>query len=433
MNQIRLALVGLTLVSWCLLASRLAAQQQPQQLFQKEQIDEFLKRKFSPFIVSVLAGLEPMTKQELELASRYYVLRVTDALALDDRTKMDLYVKEFQDMVVVAEKHAAKNRKVVGEFAPHLVNRFKEVFALDFKANRIAIVNGAVLLPLAARLRQEVIADYLAGVAGDEKMNDAVRVHAIKAMREFFPANPFTKTELGVKANVVKKERDVQRVDALLTFIDRPMPKARDLYEVEGFRYVRQQAVAALGKTGVPAVTSLGGKVEGNVALGLLKVLSKKVQPEPSMQERVEAAIGVCHFTKFVEEYEPQVGIFLVAGCLSEMFSEYKRDFANISAKGKERKPTFLPWKHDSKRFELALAELVANTRGAPSATAAQNLEALAKPMLKQIFDNSALDRDQEFRTAIERLKPKTKVLFKNPKGKPLEFDWEPAAAAEEK
>ncbi|GEM_PF-5023737 len=430
MNQFRFAFVGLTLASLCLLAGRLPAQQQ---LFQKEQIDEFLKKKFSPFITSVLAGLEPMTDQQLELASRYYVLRVTDVLALDDRKRMDLYVLEFEQMVQVAEKYAAKNRDVVGKFAPHLVNRFKEVFALDFKTNRIAIVNGAVLLPLAARLRQEAIGDYLAGIAADEKMNDAVRVHAIKAMREFFPANPFTKTELGVKANVVKKDRDVQRVDALLKYIDRPMPKARDSYEVEGIRYVRQQAVAALGKTSVPAVTSLEGKIEGNVALGLIKVLSKKVQPEPSMQERVEAAIGVCHFTKFVEEYDPQVGIFLVANCLSDMFSEYKRDFANISLKPKDRKPTYLPWKHDSRRFELALAELVANTRGTPSAVAAQNLETMAKPMLKLIFNYEPLERDQEFRTAVKRMQPNTKVLFKNPKGKPLEFEWKAAAPAEEK
>jgi len=203
---------------------------------------------------------------------------------------------------------------------------------------------------------------------------------------------------------------------------------------VDALRYMRTQAVATLALAGAPAVSSLGDAVEGPVAVGLVKVLAKKVQPEPSIRERAEAARGICYFTKYVEEYDPKIGVYLVGNCLSDFFAEYKKDYANISLakKDKERKPTYLAWKQESKLFEAALVELVNNTRGTPSANAAQTIESMAKPMLNSIFNNQPIDRDVAFNDAVEKLKPNTKTLFKT-KGKPLEYDWQSGAAAEEK
>jgi hypothetical protein len=417
----------------------LAAQDQ---LITKEQDEQFAKVAFQFREKAMPGGLAATPgAADLELASRYFVLRVTYLQAQLDPVVMGKILNDFEIMAANAASHYKQNRDIVGKFSPHLVNRFKEVFALNFGPNRVAIVNAAVLLPQLARFRDDKIGDYLGSVVADDKLNNLIRMHAARGLREFFPTRPFTKLELNqgeaTKQALERKKKDVERVNALLKFIDHidvAMKQAKNAEEVDALRYMRTQAVATLALAGAPAVSSLGDAVEGPVALGLVKVLAKKVQPEPSIRERAEAARGICYFTKYVEEYDPKIGVYLVGNCLSEFFAEYKKDYANISLKtrDKERKPTYLPWKHESKLFEAALAELVNNTRGTASANAAQTIESMAKPMLAAISSNQPIDREVAFNDAIEKLKPNTKVLFKT-KGKPLEYDWQSGAAAEEK
>jgi len=199
--------------------------------------------------------------------------------------------------------------------------------------------------------------------------------------------------------------------------------------ERDAQRFIRREIIAALAMTGVPAVTALNGKIEAPVAVALLKVLANKVQPEPVIQERLEAALGVCYFNKYVEEYDPKIGVYLVGACVSDVFSEYKKDFANITQKAKVKQPTYLAWKHVSKRLDAALAELVNNTSKTSSAAEAKKIESIAKPILQQIYDSQPLSRDVEFRTEMQKMVPKTKALFKNAKGAIMEFDWDAAAA----
>lgn len=439
MYPIRRAVFVVAVLAFGAPLSDLAAQDQ---LITKEQDEQFAKVAFQFREKAMPGGLAATPgAADLELASRYFVLRVTYLQAQVDPIIMGKIVQDFEIMADNAARNYSKNRDIVGKFSPHLINRFKEVFALNFGPNRVAIVNAAVLLPHFARFRDDKIGDYLASVVADDKLHDLIRMHAAKGLREFFPARPFTKLELNqgaaTKLALERKKRDVERVNALLKFIDYidlAMKKAKNAEEVDALRYMRTMAVTTLSLSGVPAISSLGETVEGPVVVGLVKVLAKKAQPDPGMRERVEAAIGVCHFTKYVEEYDPKIGVYLVGDCLSDFFAEYKKDFANITlkSKDKERKPTYMPWKHDSRRFETALADLVSNTRGTASANAAQTIDSMAKPMLNAIFHNMQIERDQEFRVAVDKLRPNTKVLFKT-KGKQLEFDWQSGVSAEDK
>lgn len=431
MYRLRWAVAILVLTAGHVFSERSAAQNQLGSLDEINQ--QFGPQRFT-FAQKVLTGQDTATPAQLDAASKYYIYRLTDVNAQMNDQLMLKYVKEFEAMIAIAAKadNASKNRKMVGEFAPHLVNRFKEVFTMDFGPNRIAIVNAATLLPHAAKLRHDVIGDFLAAVVADEKTHDLVRIYAATGLGEYFPVRPLTKFEKADKTNLDRKERDRQRIDALIKFMDRPMPTTTVQEEFDGFRYVRGKAVAALARTGVPAVTAMSGKPEGPVAVALLKILAKKVQPEPSIRERLEAAIGVCYFNKFVEEYDPKIGVYLVGACVSDVFSEYKKDYANIALKTKA-KPTYLPWKHESKRLEAALAELASNTSKTPSAEAAKRIESIARPNLQAMYDSQQLNRDVEFRTEVQKMRPASKVLFKNAKGTMLEFDWDTAAPAEDK
>lgn len=407
-----------------------------QQLSKDDDEQQFSRMAFT-FRSQVVAGNQPAmaTPQTLELASRYYVLRVTNVRAVNDSSVMGKIGSEFQAMAHVAAVNYNNNRDIVGKFAPHLISRFKEVFALKFDSNRVALVNAALMLPDLARFKHDDVGDYLAALIADDKIHDAIRVHAAKGMVEYFPAKAFTKFEKSDKATLEKKERDKKRIDALLKYLNRPMPATKDPLEIDAHRYVRREVVTALAATGVPAVTAYKGSLEAPVAAALVKVLAKKVQPAPSIHERLEAAIGVCQFTnlQYVPEYDPKIGVYLVGEALNDIFGEYKRDFANISLKGKERKPTYLAWKIQSKRLEYALKELTENTRGTPSAKHAQELATLTFPMLKAITASEALQREQDFRAAVQKMRPTgAKTLFKNEKGSMLDVEWEAAAAKEE-
>lgn len=409
-----------------------------QQLTNNEELKAFNAVEFQ-FRSAVMAGQQPANDKQCELASKFYVLRVTLVENASDPKKMNKVLEDFENLLAPVQANAKINRDAVGKLAPHLVNRFKEVFALDINANRLALVNAAIMLPQLAKFRHDDIGDYLATLVGDPKLHDAIRVHAAKGLREYFPARPFLKLDLNqpnTKQMEARRDREIKRVDALLKFIVRPMPATiTDPYEIEGLRYMRREAVTTLAMAGVPAVSALKGKIDGPVAVGLIKVLAKKVEPEPSVAERVEAAIGVCHFTKYVEEYDPKIGVYLVGEAISDMLGEYKKDMANIQLKGKERKPTYFAWRILAKRLEFALGDLGANTKGSKDVKLtqdAQALDALTRPMLKSIANGDPIDREVEFRAMVQKMRPNTKTLFKSDKGAPLlEEDWQ--TAAEEK
>jgi hypothetical protein len=404
---------------------------QEKQLIHKEQEAQFDTFAFKQ---KVLKGDVPATKEQLDLGSRYYVLRVTKVTAATNiAAEMREIVKDFDNMVQIASHDAnvKANRDLVAKFTPLLIQRFKEVFELDFGPNRVAVVNAATMLPSFARLKQEEIAEFFTSLIEDPKKHDAIRVHALKGMRDFFPARAFTKLDLNQvteKANRARKDRELKRVEVLLKMVDRPMPAVKSQEELDAFRYIRKEAVASLAESQVPALSALGGKVEGPVVLGLVKVLAKKTNPEPSLQERLEAALGICQLkARDVTEYDPAIGIYLAGTFLTDFVSEYKKDLVNIQLGAKARKPTYFAWKVEAKRLEAGLNEMQKLTQ----APAAQQLAAAARPVLQAMYASQGVDAEQNLRAVVQKLKPSHKTLFKDGKAL-LEFDFEGGAAEPE-
>jgi hypothetical protein len=428
--------IGVTLV---VVAATLGGQavsaQDATQLINNKQEDAF--RSFRLQFSKMLTGQDPSaTKEQFEIASRFYVSRVTYATAHSDPKQMADIVREFEVMVGTATgRNATNNREILAKFAPHLVQRFKEVFELDFKGNRISIVNAAVMLPHVARLKQDEIGDFLTTLVDDPKKHDAIRVHAVKGLREYFPAKPFTRFETANKQNLEKKDRDLRRVDALLKVVDRKMPPTSDPQKVGAFRYIRKEAVASLAETQLPAVSSVG-KIEGPVALGLVKVLAQKTEPAPSLAERLEAAIGIGTMkARDIEEYDPAIGVYLFGVFLTDFVSEYKKDLNNIKQAPKNRQPTYFAWRIESKRLDAALSDLMKNTGPAlgKDLPKLQALETVARAVLREIYSSDAIGREQDLRKAVQNLRPSTKVLFKDGKGgAAIPFDVEGQAPAQD-
>jgi hypothetical protein len=136
-----------------------------------------------------------------------------------------------------------------------------------------------------------------------EKPNesDAVKNYALEGLTNLFSIEPnksgqpgrtiFQKTD-----NLQQTPLERRAIQALIAFIQRksPLPDDAPDDQVNALRYVRCEAIRALGKTRVQTVRNLG-QVEGRPALTLLKASrSDGMSPATNVKERLEAIVGYC-------------------------------------------------------------------------------------------------------------------------------------------
>ena len=118
------------------------------------------------------------------------------------------------------------------------------------------------------------------------------------------------------KPPLLSPEVEEQCVLKLIAFIQQqpPHPASASREEIEGFKVLRREAVKALAEYRSPSI-----KDKARPALVLLKVVARDgFQPEPRLDERVEAAIGVARMNPASDlTYQPeyaaqQLGLFVV-------------------------------------------------------------------------------------------------------------------------
>src|SRR5262249_16616440 len=118
-------------------------------------------------------------------------------------------------------------------------------------------------------------------------------------------------------------------VQALIEFIKRPpnYPKDAPADEVEAFRYLRREAIRALGQSRLPAVVQKK-EVVAQPALELLRVMTKEdIKPDPTLSEQFEAALGLCRMqSKNYKDYQPDYVAQHVGYFLNEFITRYNDD-----------------------------------------------------------------------------------------------------------
>src|SRR5207249_725537 len=96
-------------------------------------------------------------------------------------------------------------------------------------------------------------------------------------------------------AQAKRKESDLKRVNSLLNFLTRKTPQN---VTPDAERFLRRQAIRSLAQTEAPAVEiDKTNKINGPVAYGLLRALARNkeaLNPPPTLNDRLEAAIGIC-------------------------------------------------------------------------------------------------------------------------------------------
>lgn len=378
----------------------------------------------------------PDDKKLLDTFAQYAVYRVTwDAV----QAKRGGLAEVARDLEAQVAK--LKDPAFLKLFSDRVIACLGEVLSLDPKDNRVSVVGAAMLLPVYAKARDDGFGDYLAKLLTDEKQHLAVRLYAVKALREYFPARAHHPAdEPGDKKLQERIARDRGRVQALLTFLGRKWDGTPGVTP-EAARFIRREALATLARVDAPAMRAVKGKVDTPAAYALLTVLAPGkagLRPPPSLSEKCEAAVGVCNLLgakenkvgmNLIEEYQPDVGVYLVGQFLVEFTKEYIKDYQVFGGKAKEGKVPMLPWKVEATRLEQGLKTLLETTKESPVAPKLAALLKQSTPILEGIRNGRRVDAPTLLQTAVSATRPQTGTVFRG--NKELDIDLTGAAGDE--
>lgn len=131
------------------------------------------------------------------------------------------------------------------------------------------------------------------------KTNDGTRYYLFRGLANLLALPPGD-------APLVKKESEEKAVRAALKLVEKDVkfPKAAPREEIEGYKMLRQQAVAVLGGASMP---SLGPKERPALALARVAAGGAAVVPAPRVTEQVEATIGLARMTARSKDADLQV------------------------------------------------------------------------------------------------------------------------------
>jgi len=282
-------------------------------------------------------------KDVLAKAACWYAYRITNNGSFP--TINDLVKESYGQLLLPrGKKEINDNQKeFVKEFSKELIKCLRDVLAHN--AQPIVRVNAARMLANIGEAGQEEVADTLVDIIQNPRESDAVKLWAFRGLHELFeatrPQDPLFKDA----------KRESRTLMALADYIGRKREQLpSEAEQVEAVRYVRREAVRALGLSRQPTVPK-ADKPEGRTAWLLLRVARKDgLTPEPSISEQVEAAIGACHLLANKDVQLDYVGHNVGAAVV---------DFVNQATRAKAgTADAGLAWKLYAARMHQALEEL---------------------------------------------------------------------------
>ena len=347
----------------------------------------------------------------LDHAAQWYAYRLTHTEYQEPKPSspgMHDLVRQAVDQIIDLRdprKPATRaQQEYMKEFGKRFAARLHEVVK---NPKIIARVNAALLLARLAKAGQEDILDILAEVVQDPKESDAVKLYALRGLKDFFALgrgeSPFS-----------NKEREARVIAALLDYVMHrpPLSKEAPPEELAAVNYVRVEAIQALGQTLYPAGAKILAKVtqiERPTALVLLRVLRKDgIQPEPSLGEQVAAAAALCQLhSKELDQYNPDYVAYHLGRFLVEFVSQY-------NGRGEEKKE---PWKiyahHLSHGLEVMGADL-AYPPASPHSAYLAEVTKQANRLLEPIQKNSTeKPPPNDLSTWLDQNPPKSKAVYK--------------------
>jgi hypothetical protein len=364
----------------------------------------------------------PVTPEILEHGAQWYAYRFTHEEFQRPKTsgakEMHDLLKDALDQVVDPKDPRSPSPgqlQFKDSFDKKFIARLREVTK---NPKPVARVNAVIVLARLAATGDEEAIGPLLDVIRDEKENDGIKMHAFRGIRDFFALgqgdnpSPFR-----------SKDLEGQCIVALLDFLNRaPAAGSEDApaEEKAAMHYIRRDAVAALGETRYPASSKTENKkvtIERPTALTLLRIMRKdKVNPPPTLEEQVNAAVGLCRLkTRTLEQYHvdytaQQIGLFLV-------------DFT-VQANSK---PKGVPWKLFAARLSRGLEDLQNDVQGRQEAKYVNNIVELGNELVKAILAGTS-PNPEKLAAWLDQNKPSKAMVYE---GMPDSVVRSPEKAAE--
>jgi hypothetical protein len=314
------------------------------------------QRSIAPDLLRGKTAAEPGDKKHVEALdayAKYYTYRVyVDHLEVYDPKKttrtIDKAFSEFEHDVSDLEKGKPTTQAAIEIFRDKVRLHALEVIQFE-KARPIHKLYNARVLAEIAKLGQPQLADTLIEVLKDDKQNDGVHYYALRGLRNLLALPPPMPMQ-----PLLNKAQQEKCAEAITDFLEKKQgpSKGAPKDEIDGFRVLRREAIRALAQIHTPAVNE---KVRPALVLARFAGADERIQPEPRIDERLEAAIGLARMQAAQDkQYQPDYAANQIGRCLGAFGQKFNDEKANR----KEGVDPIRPWKIDAHRLNEALNAL---------------------------------------------------------------------------
>jgi hypothetical protein len=378
-------------------------------------------------------------KSNLQLAAKYHVYRLT--WVTERKGTADIQ-KDLKDLMLKPATLEGRNKDFMKLFAQEVIPCLKTLVMRDMMKDSQVVTNAALMLPVLALCKQDEVNDFLLDLVNLDKDKDTnftvhpfVRMCAVEGLGELNNSGPpRIYDEYDPDSQVAKKKRELKRFNALVSFIAFSFPpQGTHPAREDAYRFARRKGITALAQLETPAINVIKDKtdgkekVDGGVAYHLIYLASGgemrgQAIPQLSLDEKLEAAIGICHLKPaLTPNYNVQLGLYVVAKCIADFAADYQTDYlyfapnANVDAKEKEvrKGQSKMAWKLEAARFQAAMEALDRNVPGeSPAYKYVTGLKAAVKEILDKISRRIQIETPSELRLWAQSMKPASTEVY---------------------
>jgi hypothetical protein len=269
------------------------------------------------------------------------------------------------------------------------------------EARPIHKLHNARILAKIAELGHAGLAGTLVTILKDSQQNDAVQYWVLKGMETLL-----SQVQLQQAAPLLTKDQQAKCAEAIVEFLDQKQKKAPSKNaapeEIDGFRFLRRAAIRALAKIHTPAIND---KIRPALVLARFAGNDERIQPPPSVDERVEAAIGLARMEPGKDkQYQADYAAGQIAKCLGACAHIAETERTNKEARTH-------PWRAYATMFKESLETLKKNNEKSANPYVIQIADR-GSQLLKRVLDGAAIEGNEQTWWRSSQSDPPSKELF---------------------
>lgn len=275
------------------------------------------------------------------------------------------------------------------------------------QARPIHKLHNARLLAKTAELGQGTLAKPLLEALKDPAQNDGVRYYVVRGLGTLLKQSQPPDDEFAESKPALTKEQATQCAEAIVAFLEQKKGPAKNApeEEIDGFRWLRREAVRALAQIRWPR--TLDDKVRPALVLARFAGNDERIQPPPRIDERLTAAIGLARMKPGKDMlYQADYAASQIAKCLGALAQAVDDERSTPMGAGEAAHP----WKHYATELKDALAAL--KKYNAKDMFVAKVVNR-GGPLLDLVIKGVRIDANEQTWWTSSEIDPPSKELFK--------------------